>query len=54
MEMGIIDEHYPLHRLKAYKAIVNSLKTYFPKLESNLIFGNWRKYSQRIQLIKKY
>ena len=54
MEMGIILEHYPLHRLKSYKAIIKSLENYFPKLESKLIFGNWTKYSQPIQLIKKY
>ena len=54
VELGIIDEHYPLHRLKSHKDIVESLETYFDKLEVNLIRGDWEKYSQPINLIKKY
>jgi len=52
--IGIIHDHYPLHRLKAHKVMKKSVNKYWKKLMKTLVWGNWYKYCEPIHLLKKY
>lgn len=45
VEIGVIAEHYPLHRLSLHDDISDSLLKYLPKLTRRLICGGWFRYS---------
>lgn len=53
-EIGVIAEHYPLHRLRAHQDISDSVDKYINRMRKNLVCGKWRRYAQPIHLIKKY
>jgi hypothetical protein len=40
--------------LKSHSDILDSLQKYFYKLQRNLVYGEWEKYKQPIELIKRY
>lgn len=54
VEIGVIAEHYPLHRLSLHDDINESLIKYLPKLKKGLTCGGWLRFAQPIHLVKKY
>ena len=52
--IGVIKEHYPLHKRGMSEEISQSIGKYYWKLAITLITGSWYKYSQPLHLIKKY
>ena len=54
VSIGVIDAHYPLHRLSAHQEVKGSIDKYFNRLYRKLVVGNWYKYAEPIHLIKKY
>jgi len=56
MSIGVVENHYPLHKVEGYQNLLDSSFKYLRKLSFGLFDGSmvWFKYLEPIQIIKRY
>ena len=56
LNIGVVEDHYPLHKVEGYENLEKSSLKYLRKLSIGLLEGSkkWFKYLEPIQIIKRY